>query len=301
MPTTDRTPAHSQPAVPARSGRAPLARSERVAMTISDGLDALVRAAGSTGELLASMGDNDRALPVPGLAWTVAETAAHLVALLRQSAAFASGARDGAAERAALRQPGAAARMALGNARDLERFDERRIPVLRPLLASAVDEYATAINGRRDGGLIETMLGQETPEAMTAALVGEQLVHGFDLARAVGRRWSIDPSAARLMLAGTAPLLAHFVDDEAIRHVSARIEVRIVRGARFTLVLERGRAAVEPGGGRCDCWIRAQPVPWLLTGFGRVNRWLPLLRGQILAGGRRPWIAARLPSYLTSI
>jgi len=103
------------------------------------------------------------------------------------------------------------------------------------------------------------------------------------------------------MLAGTAPLLAHFVDPDAIRHVSARIEVRIVRGARFTLVLEHGQAAVEPGDGRRDCWIRAQPVPWLLTGFGRVNQWVPLLRGQILAGGRRPWMAARLPSYLTSI
>jgi hypothetical protein len=61
------------------------------------------------------------------------------------------------------------------------------------------------------------------------------------------------------------------------------------------------RAAVEPADGRCDAWIRAQPVPYLLTGFGRVNQWVPLLRGQILAGGRRPWMAARLPSYLTSI
>jgi hypothetical protein len=272
------------------------------AVTLTDGLDALVREAGETSALLGSMSDTDGALPVPGLTWTVAETAAHMVALLRQCVAFASGARDGAAERGAHSQAGsAAARMTLGNARDLECFDERRITALRQLLASAVDEYAAVITARRDGGPIETLFGQETPEAMTAALLGEQLVHGFDLARAVGRRWPIDSDAARLMLAGSAPFLADFVDADAIRDVSARIEVRIAGGARFTLVLDHGRAAVEPADGRCDAWIRAQPVPYLLVGFGRVSQWLPLLRGQILVGGRRPWIAARMSSYLTSI
>ena len=148
---------------------------------------------------------------------------------------------------------------------------------------------------------VETPFGQEDPVAMTAALVGEQLVHGFDLARAVGRRWTIDPDAARLTLTGLVPFLPFMVDAEAIRDVRARIEVRIVGDPRFTLVLDHGRAAVEPADGRCDCWIQAQPVPYLLTGYGRVNRWLPLLRRQIRAGGRRPWIAARLASYMTSV
>lgn len=239
---------------------------------------------------------------MPGLAWTVAETAAHLVALLRQSAAFASGARDGAAERAALPPSGGIGeRMALGNARELDRLGERRIRVLRQLLESSVDEYATLIAVRGDGGPVETLFGPEDPAAMTAALVGEQLVHGFDVARAIGRRWTIDPGAARLTLTGLAPFLPYMVDAEATRRVRARIEVRIAGSPRFTLVLDHGRAAVEPADGRCDCWIQAQPVPYLLTGYGRVNRWLPVLRRQIRAGGRRPWIAARLGSYLTTV
>jgi uncharacterized protein (TIGR03083 family) len=271
-------------------------------VTIQGSLDALRRAAAATDELLGSISDSCADVPVPGLAWTVAETAAHLVALLRQSAAFASGSRDGAAERAALPPSGGIGeRLALGNARELDRLGERRIPVLRQLLGSSVDEYATLIAGRRNGGPVETLSGPEDPAAMTAALVGEQLVHGFDLARAVGRRWTIDPDAARLTLTGLAPFLPFMVDAEAIRHVRARIEVRIVGGPRFTLVLEHGSAAVEPADGRCDCWVRAQPVPYLLIGYGRVNRWLPMLRRQIRAGGRRPWIAARMGSYMTSV
>ena len=284
MPATERTPAQTQ----------------LDAVTIQGGLDALRRAAAATGELLGSTSDSRADAPVPGLAWTVAETAAHLVALLRQSAAFAGGARDdGAAERAALPASGGAGeRMALGNARELDRLGERRIPVLRQLLETSVDEYATVIAGRRGGGPVETLFGPEDPAAMTAALVGEQLVHGFDLARAVGRRWTIDPDAARLTLTGLVPFLPYMVDAEAIRHVRARIEVRIAGGPRFTLVLDHGRAAVEPADGRCDCWIQAQPVPYLLTGYGRVNRWLPMLRRQVRAGGWRPWdrsAAGQLP------
>ena len=42
--------------------------------------------------------------------------------------------------------------MALANARELDRLGERRIPALRQLLESSVDEFATLIAGRRDGG-----------------------------------------------------------------------------------------------------------------------------------------------------
>jgi hypothetical protein len=277
-------------------------RFEAAAVPLSAALDALTSAALATDELLGAISDTDGAAGVPGLAWTVSETAAHLVALLDQSAAYASGARDGSAERAVLpSSAGAAARMALGNASELETLAERRISVLRPLLATAVTGFARVIADRGDADSIETILGQEEPASMTAALVGEQPVHGLDLARAVGRRWSIDPAAARLVLAGCAPMLAYFVDGQAIRQVGARIEVRIAGGPRFTLVLDHGRAAVEPGGGQPDCWIRAQPVPYLLAGYGRVSQWPALLRGQIFAGGRRPWIAARMTRYLTSI
>src|SRR3984957_8838410 len=119
MPATDRTPSQSQLGT----------------VTIQGGLDALRGAAAATDELLGSISDSRADAPVPGLAWTVAETAAHLVALLRQSADFASDARDGAAERAALPpSAGIGERLALANTRELDRLTERRVPGLRPVL-----------------------------------------------------------------------------------------------------------------------------------------------------------------------
>ena len=286
MPATDRTPAQSQLGT----------------LTIQGGLDALRRAAAATGELLGSISDSRADVPVPGLTWTVAETAAHLVALLRQSAAFASGARDGAAERAALPPSGGIGeRMALANARELDRLGERRIPALRQLLESSVEEYTTLIAGRRDGGPVETTFGPEDPATMTAALVGEQLVHGFDLARAVGPRWTIDPDAARLTLTGLAPFLPFMVDAEAIRDVRARIEVRIAGGPRFTLVLDhgqgRGRAGrralrlLDPGPARSVPAHRIRPGEPVA----------PVAAAPDTSRRRRPWIAARLASYMTSV
>src|SRR5580704_3155017 len=87
--TTDRNISTRTPAAPP-------------AVTLNESLATLRRAAAATDELLAAMSDNQDIVPVPGLAWTVSETAAHLVTLLTSSAAYASGARDGAAERAAL-------------------------------------------------------------------------------------------------------------------------------------------------------------------------------------------------------
>jgi hypothetical protein len=298
MATTDRNTTDRNTTDRNISTRTPAAPP---AVTLNESLATLRRAAAATDELLAAMSDNQDIVPVPGLAWTVSETAAHLVTLLTSSAAYASGARDGAAERAALPSHGGAAeRMTLGNARELDGLVERRLPVLRQLLASAVNEYATAITGRRGSGPVETPFGQEDPAAMTAALVGEQLVHGFDLARAVGQRWSIEPDAARLALTGTAPLLPYLVNAEAIRDIGARIEFRIVGAPRFTLVLDHGRAAVEAADGHCDCWISAQPVPYLLLAYNRIGRWRPLLRREVRAGGRRRGLAMRLPRYLTA-
>jgi hypothetical protein len=43
--------------------------------------------------------------------------------------------------------------------------------------------------------------------------------------------------------------------------------------------------------------LSADPMAYLLVGFGRSSLWPVIARGQIFAWGRKPWLLARLPTY----
>jgi putative sterol carrier protein len=55
-------------------------------------------------------------------------------------------------------------------------------------------------------------------------------------------------------------------------------------------------AAGEPA----DCTISADPVAFLLLGYGRISQLSPLLRGKIRPGGWMPWRAMKFGSLLSS-
>jgi len=46
--------------------------------------------------------------------------------------------------------------------------------------------------------------------------------------------------------------------------------------------------------------ITADPVAFLLLGYGRVTQWPQIVRGRLRAGGRKPWFAMRFASLLVS-
>jgi hypothetical protein len=46
--------------------------------------------------------------------------------------------------------------------------------------------------------------------------------------------------------------------------------------------------------------ITADPVAFMLLGFGRITQWSPILRGKLRAGGRKPWLAMRFATMLSS-
>jgi len=171
-------------------------------------------------------------------------------------------------------------------------------------VASATDDYADRDHqAARDGGPVETLFGQEDPVAMTAALVGEQLVHGFDLGPcrrpALGHRPPSGPADAD---PGPLPFLPHLVDAEAIRKRRCGASSSGLSALpRFTLVLdhEAGPPSSRPTG-TVIAGISAQPVPYLLLAYNRIGRWRPLLRRR--GPLRRPAAAGSpcgLPRYLS--
>ena len=65
---------------------------------------------------------------------------------------------------------------------------------------------------------------------------------------------------------------------------------------RSTTAQPSSRAAGE----KSDCVITADPVAFLLLGYGRISQWSPIMRGKLRAGGRKPWLAMKFGTLMSS-
>ena len=264
------------------------------------GGSALREAAARTAALLRSVPDPSRA--VPGLTWNVGETAAHLVAELELFTGLVTGARqagghldDDAAEAITPAQVSVAA-----NALQLAELTERDPVRLADRLVPAADAFVAAAARRPAGEPVLAANGVAmTMPTMTAALLGEQLIHGLDVARAANLPWRISRADALLVIAGVIAMVPDYIDraEAAGRHVS--YELRLRGGPRYRLMIDDGTAAVTEPGGRVDCRIVADPVAFLLVGYGRTGQMGQILRGKMLAVGRKPWLGLAFGKMIT--
>jgi hypothetical protein len=262
---------------------------------------ALTGAAARTAHLLRS--GLDPHARVPGLVWSAGETAAHLVADLHEHTALLTGAHSASAGTAS---PGdgrsAAERGAAANRAQLAAFPERDLAVLANLLEDAVAAFNAAV-ARSGHEALRTANGVEmTPATLSAVFLGEQLIHGLDLARSAGRPWPISRQDALLVVPGIMSIAADYLDRQAASDLNAAYELRFAGGVRYRFVVDNATATIRAASGsdgRPDCVITADPVTFLLVGYGRAGQWAQILRGKLRAGGRRPWLALRFSSLLT--
>jgi uncharacterized protein (TIGR03083 family) len=216
---------------------------------------------------------------VPGLDWTVGQTAAHLVAAARVYPRYATGQLT----------PEATIDLAEGNLHRIAQVGDHGLGELGDLLvaetqrlleqtADLAPDHPVAFHG---GTTLDLA-------AQTVILLGEYLVHGLDLARSARRPWPIDQGHARLVIAGATALLPRYVDPAA-RGVTVGYDVRIRGGPRFGLRVTDGAATVESGPvGPVDCHISADPVAFLIVAYGRGSQWPPILGGKITAWAANP-------------
>jgi len=93
--------------------------------------------------------------------------------------------------------------------------------------------------------------------------------------------------------------LQTYLDSEPAAGLSACFDVRVRGGSRHYDVIDHESLTIEaPSERRVDCHVSADPAAFLLAGYRRVGQWGPALRGQMIAWGRRPWLALRLISLL---
>jgi uncharacterized protein (TIGR03083 family) len=195
--------------------------------------------------------DPDRAArPVPGLDWTAAETAAHVVTVL--------GRLLGDRRRAATNQG-----VADLNATCLTEYTDRDIGDIADRLEANLRTVIDRVYAKVDFDRLYPFHGGSTISGGGGArwILCELLVHGYDIAAATESEWEIPPAEASIAIRGPIESMNRQLEDEAAR----RHRVRLGHDDTVEFIATAGTTAAgdEP--------IVAEPGELLLALFGRIE------------------------------
>jgi len=161
---------------------------------------------------------------------------------------------------------------------------------------------------RLDGHEPRMWLGgvKATSSLLACHIVSESLLHGLDLARATGQRWPFERRDARLAFEGfITPMYRSLgrpefaVNQAKAAGVSACYDLRVRGGRQVYFVFAGGGLTIEPPSDRpVDCHLSIDPRALMLLAWHRVGLAPPILKGQVIPWGRRPWLAFRLPGLI---
>lgn len=251
---------------------------------------ALDTLAGQLEELLRSLPQADA--PIPGSEWTVREAAAHLVSGSGLYCEIANGVSspvhaplgDGPAYRDAA---------ALVIRQLLADIPERDPSRLAALLRDGTRRLLDTVAGRPDDQPVPFHCGVQIRLAeLMSIMVGEYVLHGYDMAMAAGFPWPIDPAHAALVLDAYAALFGMCLNPTTTRSLSVAYEIELRGVGRSVVRFVDGEYGIDPAGSvPVDCVISADPVAYLLVAAGRISRWSAISLGLISAGGLRPELA----------
>ena len=246
-------------------------------------------------ELLRETDDIER--PAAGTDWTVAETAAH-VAIVLTAFSAAIAAEPQALTPDQYLEADFPTRLAAANAATIAIVDHTAAERLAELIIAGAQRFLELVATADPKMQCETpWYGSgrtRTPDCLTALALSELTVHGHDIATGTGRPWPISAEDAKLIVGTVCPEMSPLVvRPEAGGGAPVTYEVRLrSNGPRYVIRVANGAAEVRAAGGQVDCVISADPVTYLLV-YGRMPLGRALLRGGMLAWGRRPWLGLR--------
>ena len=87
-----------------------------------------------------------------------------------------------------------------------------------------------------------------TAATLAGVLLGEVVMHGYDIAYALGMPWPIDPGHAVLILGAYGPLFPHIVDAETTAGHTAGYAIDLGGGPILTVRFTGGVIGLEPPG-----------------------------------------------------
>ena len=219
--------------------------------------------------------------------WSASDVAAHVATVLELNVGLACGTVLPVAAMEAIPNWSQSA---------LEKVEDRRPQALAHRIQAAVSELTDAASSRDGDPRVAWHGGLSIPVSTVLALmVGEAMIHGYDIARALGRRWHIPSAWAETTVRGVVQVVPLYFLPERSAGLHARFEMRL-RGietrALFTITDDELQIS-QPSGGRADCYISGEPTALLLLMYGRTGPLRPALTGHVVAWGRKPWLAHR--------
>ncbi|WP_405910859.1 maleylpyruvate isomerase family mycothiol-dependent enzyme [Streptomyces sp. NBC_00828] len=244
-------------------------------------------------------GTSDTTVPVPDSEWTVGEAAAHLALANELMADLAAGHQRPYGD-------GTTQSLAAANAQSLAAFGERGAGPLASMITEQADAFLDAADRAADdesavGPALVTPLGPMDRNVLASYLLTHMLGHGYDLARALNRPHMIDRDRVGLCMPFMLSVMPRVVDTAAVADLTIRYAIRLRGGAAFGVSLGDGAVQVAPTPPkRPDCTILIDPVAFLLIALGRRNPWRAIGQGQVVAWGRKPWLAPRFPTLFTA-
>lgn len=217
---------------------------------------------------------------VQGSDWTAAEVGAHLVSVPRRYMRMMQHPEPFPDSLSAL------------NEAEIHAVGSDDLHELAEMLIADVEELLRCL-GLDGAASVPFFSMQHTAEGVGAVMLGELLLHGLDLAHTLDRPWDISRDEASTVLGGLLPSIGYSVDPDVAERAPGTYHLRIRDGHDWTIHVEDRAASVDKGPpSRADLHVSADPLAFLLVGYGRTNRWRPLLTGKMIAWGRRPHLAA---------
>lgn len=191
--------------------------------------------------------------------------------------------------------------MSDGNAMLIAEVTDREPPVLASLLEVALEQVADALEPLPPDQRLRWHADIElSVSALLAIELGECLVHGWDIATALGKKWPIGRDDAILTLQGLTELLPWYVDAEAAAGFRGAYDVRLRGDGSLHFQFDDGTLQVRPYTSEIPvaCHLSVDPASFLLIGYGRISPLMPSLTGKVLAWGSKPWLAAKFTGML---
>lgn len=225
--------------------------------------------------------------------WSVAEVAAHVSHVLASCAQMAEGAGSPIEDHRSI---------PAGWDRALAQDPERDLEVIAGRIEEAGASFGTRASAAPAGETVAWHGGIRIPMSSLAGLaLNECTLHGRDIALAAGRPWPIAPEAARLIIDAHFPFLHHFVNESRARGLEATYELSVRGGSTVYIGVHGGALTIDTAPAAPDCRLSIEPVDYLLVGYGRRGRWGPILRGRIVAWGRKPWLGLRFATLFRTV